>query len=53
MSEHDSKEIRSKVTANGTIEISIATVEKPMPAEDEVLIKVEAVSYTHLRAHET
>ena len=42
MSEHDSKEIRSKVTANGTIEISIATVEKPMPAEDEVLIKVEA-----------
>ena len=42
MSEHDSKEIRSKVTANGTIEISIATVEKPMPAEDDVLIKVEA-----------
>ena len=42
MPEQNSKEIRSKVTGNGTIEISIATVEKPMPAEDEVLIKVEA-----------
>ena len=42
MPEQNSKEIRSKVTGNGTIEISIATVEKPIPAEDEVLIKVEA-----------
>ena len=42
MPKKNSKEIRSKVTGNGTIEISIATVEKPMPAEDEVLIKVEA-----------
>ena len=38
MPEQSSKEIRSKVTDNGTIEISIATVEKPMPAEDEVCL---------------
>ena len=42
MSEQDSKEIRSKVTSDGTIEISIAAVEKPVPAENEVLIKVGA-----------
>jgi NADPH2:quinone reductase len=42
MSEQDSKEIRSKVTSDGTIEISIAAVEKPVPAEHEVLIKVGA-----------
>ena len=42
MSEQTSKEIRSKVTSEGIIEISIATVEKPVPSEDEVLIKVEA-----------
>jgi len=42
MSGQHSKEIRSKVTSDGTIEISIATAEKPVPAEDEVLIKVEA-----------
>ena len=42
MSEQNSKEIRSKVTSDGTIEISIATVEKPVPAEEEVLIKVGA-----------
>jgi NADPH2:quinone reductase len=42
MSEQLSQEIRSKVTSDGEIEISIATEKKPMPAEDEVLIKVEA-----------
>ena len=42
MSGQKSKEIRSKVTSDGTIEISIATVEKPVPAEEEVLIKVGA-----------
>jgi len=42
MSEQNSKEIRSKVTEDGEIEISIATVKKPTPAEDEVLIRVEA-----------
>jgi NADPH2:quinone reductase len=42
MSDQNSKEIRSKVTADGEIEISIATVTKPSPGEDEVLIRVEA-----------
>ena len=42
MSDQNSKEIRSKVTSDGTIEISIATVEKPVPAEEEVLIKIGA-----------
>ena len=42
MSEQTSKEIRSKVTADGNIEISIATTEIPTPSDNEVLIKVEA-----------
>ena len=42
MSQKNSKEIRSTVTSEGNIEISIASVEKPIPAENEVLIKVEA-----------
>ena len=42
MSDQNSKEIRSKVTADGEIEISIATVTKPTPGEDEVLIRIEA-----------
>ena len=42
MSQENSKEIRSNVTSDGNIEISIASVEKPIPAENEVLIKVEA-----------
>jgi NADPH2:quinone reductase len=42
MSGQNSKEIRSKVTEDGKIEISIATVAKPTPGEDEVLIRVEA-----------
>ena len=42
MSDKNSKEIRSKVTRDGNIEISIATVEKPIPSDNEVLIKVEA-----------
>ena len=37
-----SKEIRSTVTSEGNIEISITTIEKPTPSENEVLIKVEA-----------
>ncbi|MDE0842374.1 MAG: zinc-binding dehydrogenase [Porticoccaceae bacterium] len=36
------KEIRSTVTSDGTIEISIAQVEKPTPKDHEVLIRVEA-----------
>ena len=42
MSDKNSKQIRSKVTSDANIEISIATVEKPIPSENEVLIKVEA-----------
>ena len=42
MSNNTSKEIRSTVTSEGNIEISIAVVEKPIPSDDEVLIKVEA-----------
>ena len=42
MEENNSKEIRSRVTNEGNIEISIANVEKPIPSADEVLIKVEA-----------
>ena len=42
MSEQTSREIRSMVTNEGNIEISIATVEIPTPSENEVLIKVEA-----------
>ena len=42
MPDKNSKQIRSKVTSDGNIEISIATVEKPIPSDNEVLIKVEA-----------
>ena len=42
MSEQYSKEIRSKATSDGNIELSIAKVEKPVPGDDEVLIEVLA-----------
>jgi NADPH2:quinone reductase len=42
MSEQYSKEIRSKATSDGNIELSIAKVEKPVPCDDEVLIEVQA-----------
>jgi len=42
MSDNTSKEIRSKVTSDGNIEISIATMDMPTPSDNEVLIKVEA-----------
>ena len=42
MSDKISKEIRSLVTNNGNIELSIKTSEIQAPAADEVLIKVEA-----------
>jgi len=42
MSQESSKEIRSNVTSDGNIEISIASVDKPTPQENEVLIKVGA-----------
>ena len=42
MSVELSKEIRSIVTSEGYIEISIVKVEKPKPLENEVLMRVEA-----------
>jgi NADPH:quinone reductase and related Zn-dependent oxidoreductases len=42
MSEQYSKEIRSIVTSEGNVELSIATSEIPVPSDDEVLIKVGA-----------
>ena len=42
MSIQTSKEIRSTVTSDGTVEISIVNAAMPVPSENEVLIKVEA-----------
>ena len=42
MSIQTSKEIRSTVTSNGTVEVSIVNAAMPVPSENEVLIKVEA-----------
>ena len=42
MSEQSSKEIRSTVTSDGILQLSISNTERPTPAENEVLIKVEA-----------
>ena len=42
MTTQTSREIRSEITSEGKLNISIATVEKPQPKDDEVLIKVEA-----------
>jgi NADPH2:quinone reductase len=42
MSDNVSKEIRSMVTSDGNIELSIKTSEMPTPSADEVIIKVEA-----------
>ena len=42
MSDNVSKEIRSMVTNDGNIELSIKTSEIPTPSADEVIIKVEA-----------
>lgn len=42
MSEQSSKEIRSTITSDGILELSISTAERPTPAENDVLVKVEA-----------
>ena len=42
MTSQTSRGIRSEITSEGKLNISIATVEKPQPKDDEVLIKVEA-----------
>ena len=42
MANKQSKEIRSTVTSDGTVELSIVKVDTPTPADDEVLIKILA-----------
>lgn len=42
MQDKMSKEIRTKVTRAGEVELSIVSVEMPEPKDDEVLIRVEA-----------
>ena len=42
MSEQSSKEIRSTISSDGILELSISTAERPTPAENDVLVKVEA-----------
>ncbi len=42
MSENSAREIRSTVTSEGTLELSIASQERPVPGDNEVLVKVEA-----------
>ncbi len=42
MTTSHSKQIRSIVTSEGNVEISIVRVDKPIPADDEVLIEVHA-----------
>lgn len=42
MADKQSKEIRSTVTSDGTVELSIVKVDTPTPADDEVLIEILA-----------
>ena len=42
MTDLKSKEIRSEITGEGKLNLSIATSDVPTPGDDEVLIKVEA-----------
>jgi len=42
MTELKSKEIRSEITSEGKLNLSITTSDVPIPGDDEVLIKVEA-----------
>lgn len=42
MADKQSKEIRSTVTSNGTVELSIVKVDTPTPTDDEVLIEILA-----------
>ena len=42
MTDLKSKEIRSEITSEGKLNLSIATSDVPTPGDDEVLIKVEA-----------
>ena len=40
--ENQSREIRSEVTSDGQLKLSIKSVEMPKPKDHEVLLKVEA-----------
>ena len=42
MSENSARELRSTFTDQGVIELSIVTQDRPVPGDDEVLLKVEA-----------
>ena len=42
MSDNSSKEIRSTLTNEGILELSIVNAERPVPGDDEVLLKIEA-----------
>ncbi|MDA8786790.1 NADH oxidase [Porticoccaceae bacterium] len=42
MSDNSSKEIRSTLTNEGILELSIVNAERPVPGGDEVLLKIEA-----------
>lgn len=42
MSDNSSKEIRSTLTSEGILELSIVNGQRPVPGDDEVLLKVEA-----------
>ena len=42
MTDLKSKEIRSEITSEGKLNLSIVTSDVPTPSDDEVLIKVEA-----------
>ena len=37
-----SKQIRSEITSDGNLKISLESVDKPEPKDGEVLIKIEA-----------
>ena len=43
-----SREIRSEVTSDGQLKLSIESVEMPTPKDHEVLLKVEASPINHL-----
>jgi len=39
---HSARQIRSKVTSDGQLELSLATIDVPDPGPDEVVVRVEA-----------
>ena len=46
-----SHEIRSEITSDGTLKLSLESVEKPEPKDGEVLIKIEACGVCHSQLH--